>query len=165
MAPENPFPAGFDDCVEVVKSLLQTGDEYGIDTTRIVLAGSSAGGNLAAAVTHHLHNENRKLAGQVGCLKKKCRCFIAVNEVTSHRCSKGFIWHEDYSWQAERMPAGKALDGGQCFLICWLPCDFMGACATKKDKKNIFSVPFIHFQPKVKSTLFYPMLLTTNNFF
>ena len=63
------------------------------------------------------------------------------------------------------MPAGKALDGGQCFLICWLPCDFMGACATKKDKKNIFSVPFIHFQPKVKSTLFYPMLLTTNNFF
>ena len=33
--------------------------------------GSSAGGNLAAAVTHHLHNENRKLAGQVGCLKKK----------------------------------------------------------------------------------------------
>ena len=84
LAPENPFPAGFDDCVEVVKSLLETGDEYGIDTTRIVLAGSSAGGNLAAAVTYHLHNENRKLAGQVGCLKKKCRCFIAVNEVTSH---------------------------------------------------------------------------------
>ena len=70
LAPENPFPAGFDDCVEVVKSLLETGDEYGIDTNRIVLAGSSAGGNLAAAVTHHLLNENRKLAGQVGCLKK-----------------------------------------------------------------------------------------------
>ena len=70
LAPENPFPAGFDDCVEVVKSLVETGDEYGIDTNRIVLAGSSAGGNLAAAVTHHLHNENRKLAGQVGCLKK-----------------------------------------------------------------------------------------------
>ena len=84
LAPENPFPAGFDDCVEVVKSLLETGDEYGIDTTRIVLAGSSAGGNLAAAVTHHLHNENRKLAGQVGCLQKKCRCFIAVSEVASH---------------------------------------------------------------------------------
>ena len=70
LAPENPFPAGFDDCVEVVKSLLETGDEYGIDTNCIVLAGSSAGGNLAAAVTHHLLNENRKLAGQVGCLKK-----------------------------------------------------------------------------------------------
>ena len=55
--------------------------------------------------------------------------------------SKGFIWHEDYSWRAKRMPAGEALDGGQLFLICWLPCDFMGACATKKDKKNIFSVP------------------------
>ena len=81
MAPENPFPAGFDDCVEVVKSLLETGDEYGIDTSHTVLAGSSAGGNLAAAVTHHLHNENRKLAGQVGCLKKRIRCFIAVNEV------------------------------------------------------------------------------------
>ena len=69
LAPENPFPAGFDDCVEVVKSLLETGDEYGIDMDRIVLAGSSAGGNLAAAVTHHVHNDNRKLAGQVGCLK------------------------------------------------------------------------------------------------
>ena len=62
------------------------------------------------------------------------------------------------------MPAGKALDGGQRFLICWLPCDFMGACATKKDKTSFFS-PLIHFQLKVKSTLFYPMLLTTDNFF
>ena len=61
------------------------------------------------------------------------------------------------------MPVGEALDGGQRFLIWWLPCDFMGACATKKDKTIFFS-PLIHFQLKVKSTLFYPMLLTTDNF-
>ena len=65
--------------------------------------------------------------------------------------------------EPKRTPVGEALDGGQRFLIWWLPCDFMGACATKKDKTIFFS-PLIHFQLKVKSTLFYPMLLTTDNF-
>ena len=54
LAPEHPFPAGFDDCYAVVKMLLETGANFGIDTDRIVTAGCSAGGNLAAAVTLHL---------------------------------------------------------------------------------------------------------------
>ena len=65
LAPEHPFPAGFDDCCAVVKTLLDTGDEYNIDKDHIVIAGSSAGGNLAAAVTHHLQKENKTLAAQV----------------------------------------------------------------------------------------------------
>ena len=44
----------------MVKTLLETGAEFGIDTDRIVIAGCSAGGNLAAAVTLHLQNENMK---------------------------------------------------------------------------------------------------------
>lgn len=65
LAPEHPFPAAFDDCCAVVKTLLDDGDKYGIDTDCIVIAGSSAGGTLAAALTHHLRNENKTLAGQV----------------------------------------------------------------------------------------------------
>jgi acetyl esterase len=43
LAPEHPFPAAFDDCWAVFVALL----DEGID---VVLAGDSAGGNLAAAV-------------------------------------------------------------------------------------------------------------------
>ena len=48
-----------------MKTLLDAGDNYGIDADRIVIAGSSAGGTLAAAVALHLRNENKTLAGQV----------------------------------------------------------------------------------------------------
>lgn len=65
LAPENPFPAAFDDCCAVVKTLLDAGDNYGIDADRIVIAGSSAGGTLAAAVALHLRNEKKTLAGQI----------------------------------------------------------------------------------------------------
>src|SRR3546814_15241739 len=44
MPPDHPFPAGLDDCVAVYRALLT---EYGADA--IVIGGSSAGGNLAAA--------------------------------------------------------------------------------------------------------------------
>lgn len=48
-----------------MKTLLDAGDNYGIDADRIVIAGSSAGGTLAAAVALHLRNEKKTLAGQV----------------------------------------------------------------------------------------------------
>ena len=58
----------------MVKTLLKTGANFGIDTERIVIAGCSAGGNLAAAVTIHLRNENIKVpAAQV---KIVCYSFL-----------------------------------------------------------------------------------------
>ena len=45
LAPEHPFPAGLDDCVAAYKEILQ---HY--DAGNLVLGGSSAGGNLAAAL-------------------------------------------------------------------------------------------------------------------
>ncbi|HVY80073.1 MAG TPA: alpha/beta hydrolase [Steroidobacteraceae bacterium] len=44
MPPDHPFPAAPEDCVSVYKALIET-----IDPQRIVIGGSSAGGNLAAA--------------------------------------------------------------------------------------------------------------------
>ncbi|XP_078378921.1 arylacetamide deacetylase-like [Oculina patagonica] len=65
LAPKHTFPAQFHDCYAVVKTLLATGDKYGIDTNRLVVAGDSAGGNLATAVALKLRDEGKRLAAQV----------------------------------------------------------------------------------------------------
>jgi acetyl esterase len=50
LAPEAKFPAGFDDCLSATTYVADHIDEYGADPSRLVVAGDSAGGNLAAAV-------------------------------------------------------------------------------------------------------------------
>ncbi|MFP6561657.1 alpha/beta hydrolase [Paraburkholderia sp. B3] len=50
LAPEHVFPAAFDDCLAAWRYLLAQGRGHGIDPSRLVLAGDSAGGNLAAAL-------------------------------------------------------------------------------------------------------------------
>ena len=50
-APEvEPFPAGLNDCMSGLRWLIGQADEFGIDASRIVVAGESGGGNLTLAV-------------------------------------------------------------------------------------------------------------------
>ena len=51
LSPETPYPGPLDDCVAVTEWIAANGDELGVDGSRLVVAGDSAGGNLAAAVT------------------------------------------------------------------------------------------------------------------
>ncbi len=52
LAPEHPYPAGIDDCVAAYGWLL----ERRVDPSRIVVAGDSAGGNLALALLLRLRD-------------------------------------------------------------------------------------------------------------
>lgn len=57
LAPEHIFPAGLDDCERAVSHLLKHAyADYGIDKSRIILMGDSAGGGLTASLTHRLRN-------------------------------------------------------------------------------------------------------------
>ncbi len=56
LAPEHPFPAAIDDCLAGYRWMLDHADEIGVDTSRIAIAGTSAGGNLAAALCLRLRD-------------------------------------------------------------------------------------------------------------
>jgi acetyl esterase len=50
LAPENPFPAGLDDCYRTLEFLWDHSQELKLDRNCMAVGGSSAGANLAAAV-------------------------------------------------------------------------------------------------------------------
>jgi acetyl esterase len=49
LAPEHPFPAPFDDCVDAIHWAAREAPRYGGDPSRLAVGGDSAGGNLSAA--------------------------------------------------------------------------------------------------------------------
>ena len=66
LAPEDPYPAGLDDCESVTRWALENASRLGASPDRVAVAGESAGGNLSAAVTLRLRDTvDPPLAGQV----------------------------------------------------------------------------------------------------
>ena len=66
LAPESPFPAAFEDSLAAARWIAGTPQELGRRATSLFLAGDSAGGNLAAAVSAALRDEPAEVpvAGQ-----------------------------------------------------------------------------------------------------
>jgi acetyl esterase/lipase len=61
LAPENPYPAALDDCYGVLKWLYKNAGRYGGDGERILIAGDSAGGNLAAVCAMKDRDEGTRM--------------------------------------------------------------------------------------------------------
>lgn len=57
LAPENPFPAPFDDALAAARWVLGHAGELGGANNPVIIGGESAGGNLAAAVALQLRND------------------------------------------------------------------------------------------------------------
>jgi acetyl esterase len=57
LAPEHRFPAAVEDAEAAVRWAAANADDLGLDGRRVAVGGDSAGGNLAAAVTHLIRDE------------------------------------------------------------------------------------------------------------
>lgn len=65
LAPENAYPAAYDDCVSVFAWTVANAAELGADASRVAVAGDSAGGNLSASVAMWARDNDTSLAAQV----------------------------------------------------------------------------------------------------
>jgi acetyl esterase len=59
LAPENPFPAGLDDCLTALAHLRDQADELGIDNGRVAIGGLSAGAALASGTAIRCSGDGR----------------------------------------------------------------------------------------------------------
>lgn len=56
LAPEHPFPAALDDSLAALTWAAQNIAKHGGDPERLAVGGDSAGGNISAAIAHHLRD-------------------------------------------------------------------------------------------------------------
>jgi acetyl esterase/lipase len=57
LAPEHPAPAAVDDCLAAWRWILDNAEERGWDKKRLIIAGESAGGGIAASLVQRIHDD------------------------------------------------------------------------------------------------------------
>jgi acetyl esterase len=62
LSPEAPFPQALEECAAVVRWVAKHGADWGLDPSRVVVGGDSAGGNLAMATALLLRETDPSLA-------------------------------------------------------------------------------------------------------
>jgi len=96
LAPEHKFPAAIDDAVAAYRWLEAEATRLGIDPARIVVAGDSAGGNIAAVAARLLREEPRP-----PCLQWLIYPVtdLAMDSPSHKSCGEGFLLtHAGMKW-------------------------------------------------------------------
>ena len=105
LAPENPFPAALEDAQAALSWLRASATELCIDPAKIVVAGDSAGGNIAAALTlADTSSKAEPLFGQVLIYPVIADHF---DTPSMHRFAKGFgLERADMEWFVAQYQGG-----------------------------------------------------------
>src|SRR6266851_937263 len=96
LAPEHKFPAAIDDAVAAFRWLAAEAIAFGIDAARIVIAGDSAGGTIAAVAARLLRDEARP-----PCLQWLIypATDLAMRSPSYKSCGEGFLLtHAGMTW-------------------------------------------------------------------
>jgi len=115
LAPEHPFPAGFDDCVFAAKWAAENARRWNGDSSRMTIAGDSAGANLAAATLVALSGDPRAPKFRAGALIYGVFDFPAAIERSPNRAAiegmaRGYLGAQ---YPAALNDAGQPLAGDQ----------------------------------------------------
>ncbi|WP_051840354.1 alpha/beta hydrolase [Streptomyces sp. NRRL F-5126] len=115
LAPEHPYPAAFDDCLSVTRRVAADIGEYGGDPARLVVAGDSAGGQLAASVAIACRDLGVALAGQLLIVPATdlaggyASDTVNARYPSRARCGEGYgLTTEAMAWFADVYGAGEA---------------------------------------------------------
>jgi acetyl esterase len=98
LAPEHPFPAPLDDTLSACRWIFAHASELAIDPARLVIAGDSAGANLAAVAA--LSNRQGELGARFLAQLLVYPCLDLTAEMPSHRqlASGYLLTAEVYEW-------------------------------------------------------------------
>jgi acetyl esterase/lipase len=65
MAPEYPYPYPINDCFDIMKWAKENPSTLGVDPSKVIIGGSSAGGNLTAALALKARDAGLGVQGQI----------------------------------------------------------------------------------------------------
>jgi acetyl esterase len=108
LVPEDPWPASPDDAVSVARWVLANVDSLGGDPSCVLVAGDSAGGNLAAVVAQQLRGESPGFSGQV--LLYPVTDFASEDYASFEEHAGGPVLTEDAARMFHELYAGDVAD-------------------------------------------------------
>jgi acetyl esterase/lipase len=98
LAPENKYPIGLNDCHGVLKYVYAHAEELGIDKSRIIVSGDSAGGNLSAALSRRDRND------KTGMIRMQALLYPAVSVKDPENVPDYHFSLDDYNFDDGQTP-------------------------------------------------------------
>ncbi|MBE6980309.1 MAG: alpha/beta hydrolase [Ruminococcaceae bacterium] len=125
LAPENPYPAGFEDCWAALRWVHANAESLGIDPKKIIISGDSAGGNMSASCCQKDRDEG------TGIIAAQVLLYPAV--LVGKAETEDFSWSIDlYDFEEDR-PAAEGFARALEFSDQFLPFVYMNRPAPITD--------------------------------